>query len=121
MIVSSRSSGPPVLGAHRLLAIAVLCLLCSAGPASGPAFAQEQVGKPIQLVPQTAPDYGTASPAPQSGTGTGQPSAPQGFEIAPLEAVGTDSAGTLEPDKGGLGIDMWRGTDRVRVERLLPL
>ena len=108
MIVSSRSSGRPILGTHRLLAIAVLCLLCAAGLASGPASAQEQVGKPIQLVPQTTPDYGTAPPPPQSGTGagSGQPSAPQGFEIAPLEAVGTDYAGTLEPAKGGLGIDM---------------
>jgi hypothetical protein len=80
-----------------------------------------QVGKPVQLVPQTIPDNGEAPPAPEGGTTTGQPNAPQGFEITPLEAVGADYAGTLEPDKGGLGIDMWRGTDRVRVERLLPL
>src|SRR5204862_4125878 len=87
---------------------------------SAAAVAQTQVGKPIQLVPQTAPDNGEAPP-PQGGTATGQPNAPQGFEITPLEAVGADYAGTLEPDKGGFGIDMWRGTDRVRVERLLPL
>jgi hypothetical protein len=79
------------------------------------------VGQPLQLVPQTTPDYGEAPPAPEEGGGTGQPNAPQGFEISPLEAVGADYAGTLEPDHGGLGIDMWRGTDRVRVERLLPL
>jgi hypothetical protein len=87
--------------------------------ACGPAAAQ--VGQPLQLVPQTTPDYGEAPPAPEEGGGTGQPNAPQGFEISPLEAVGADYAGTLEPDHGGLGIDMWRGTDRVRVERLLPL
>jgi hypothetical protein len=82
-----------------------------------------QVGKPIQLLPQTTPETEVPpAPAPeQGGPQTGQPSAPQGFEISPLEAVGTDYAGTLEPDKGGFGIDMWRGTDRVRVERLLPL
>ncbi len=80
----------------------------------------------MQLVPQTIPDYGEPPPAPEGDTATGQPptgqpTAPQGFEITPLEAVGTDYAGTLEPAEGGFGIDMWRGTDRVRVERLLPL
>jgi hypothetical protein len=120
MTASSRSSGRRILGADRLLAIAVLGLLALAGPVL-PAAAQ--VGKPVQLVPQTTPDYG-ASPLPppeQGGPTTGQPNAPQGFEITPLEAVGTDYAGTLEPDQGGFGIDTWRGTDRVRVERLLPL
>ena len=119
MTASSRSSGRRSLGADRLLAIAVLALLGPMALASGPAAAQ--VGAPVQLVPQTTPDYGEAPPAPEGDTGTGQPSAPQGFEITPLEAVGADYAGTLEPDHGGLGIDMWRGTDRVRVERLLPL
>ena len=70
-----------------------------------------KVGQPIKLLPQTTPDYGEVSPPPE-GTDPGQPTAPQGFEIAPLEAVGTDYAGTLEPGDGGLGIDMWRGTDR---------
>ena len=119
MTASSRSSGRRSLGADRLLAIAVLALLGPMALASGPAAAQ--VGAPVQLVPQTTPDYGEAPPAPEGDAGTGQPSAPQGFEITPLEAVGADYAGTLEPDHGGLGIDMWRGTDRVRVERLLPL
>ena len=121
MTVSNRSSGRRILAAHRLLAIAVLGLLGPGALVSAPAVAQTQVGKPIQLVPQTIPDNGEPPPAPEGGTTTGQPNAPQGFEITPLEAVGADSAGTLEPDKGGLGIDMWRGTDRVRVERLLPL
>jgi hypothetical protein len=117
MTASSRSSGRR--GAIRRLAVAVCGLLTLAGAAA----AQTQVGKPIQLLPQTTPET-EAPPVPapeQGGPQTGQPNAPQGFEITPLEAVGTDYAGTLEPDKGGFGIDMWRGTDRVRVERLLPL
>src|SRR4030095_10629697 len=120
MTASNRSSGRRILDADRLLAIVVLGLLALAGPAL-PASAQ--VGKPGQLVPQTTPDYGAPQPPPseQGGATTGQPHAPQGFEITPLEGVGTDYAGTLEPDKGGFGIDTWRGTDRVRVERLLPL
>ncbi len=117
MTVSSRSSGRRSLGADRLLASAVVGLLGLAGPL---APASAQVGKPVQLVPQTTPEYGGAPPVPEGATAAGQP-APQGFEIVPLEAVGTDYAGTLEPDQGGFGIDMWRDTDRVRVERLLPL
>jgi hypothetical protein len=123
MTVSSRSSSRRrSTGAIRLLAIGVCGLLALAGPPS-PALGQTQVGKPIQLVPQTTPESeAPPAPAPQQGGGTaGQPNAPQGFEVTPLEAVGADYAGTLEPDKGGFGIDMWRGTDRVRVERLLPL
>ncbi len=117
MTASSRSSGRRSLGVERLLAIAVLALagLMALAPAAA------QVGAPVQLVPRTTPDYGEAPPAPEGGAATGQPNAPQGFEITPLEAVGADYAGTLEPDHGGLGIDMWRGTDRVRVERLLLL
>jgi hypothetical protein len=121
MTASNRSSGRRILGPHRLLAVAVLGLLAPLALASVPAAAQTQVGKPIQLVPQTTPGSGEAPPMPEGGTTTGRPSAPQGFEITPLEAVGADYAGTLEPDNGGFGIDMWRGTDRVRVERLLPL
>jgi len=117
MTASNRSSGRRILGAHRLLAIAVLGLLAPLAPAA----AQTPVGKPVQLVPQTIPDTGEAPPATEGGTTPGQPNAPQGFEITPLEAVGADYAGTLEPENGGFGIDMWRGTDRVRVERLLPL
>ena len=120
MTASSRSSSRRrSKGAIRRLAIAVCGLLTLVGAAA----AQTQVGNPIQLLPQTTPETeAPPAPAPEQGAPqTGQPTAPQGFEIAPLEAVGTDYAGTLEPDKGGFGIDMWRGTDRVRVERLLPL
>jgi hypothetical protein len=86
-----------------------------------PGLAAAQVGEPVQLLPQTTPGYETPPPAvPETGTGTGEPTAPQGFEIAPLDAIGTDYAGTLEPEAGGLGLDMWQGTDRIKVERLLP-
>jgi hypothetical protein len=129
MNASSRNSGRRILGAHSLPALAVLALWGLMALASAPAAAQ--VGQPVQLIPQTTPDYGEPPPALEGDTGTGQPptgqpptgqpNAPQGFEITPLEAVGADYAGTLEPAEGGFGIDMWRGTDRVRVERLLPL
>src|SRR5262249_36949393 len=125
MTASSRSSRRRITGAIRLLAIVGCGLLVLTGPppaALAQTETQPQVGKPVQLVPQTTPENDVPSvPPPAQATTPGQPNAPQGFEVTPLEAVGTDYAGTLEPDKGGLGIDMWRGTDRVRVERLLPL
>src|SRR5215470_9612714 len=127
MTASSRSSSRRrSTDAIRLLAIVGCGLLALTGPlpaALAQTETQPQVGKPIQLVPQTAPEneVPSAPTQPQGGGATGQTNVPQGFEVTPLAAVGTDYAGTLEPDKGGFGIDMWRGTDRVRVERLLPL
>jgi hypothetical protein len=128
MTASSRSSSRRrSTGAIRLLAIAGCGLLAlttlPVAQAQTETPTQSQVGKPIQLVPQTTPenDVPSVPPPPQGSDTTAQPTAPQGFEVTPLAAVGTDYAGTLEPDKGGFGIDMWRGTDRVRVERLLPL
>jgi len=86
-----------------------------------PGAVSGQVGQPIQLLPKTTPQYEAPPPdVPDSDTGTAEPSAPQGFEIAPLDAIGTDYAGTLEPEQGGFGLGMWQGTDRIKVERLLP-
>ncbi|MGH6929763.1 MAG: hypothetical protein ACREEV_15705, partial [Dongiaceae bacterium] len=115
MTASSSSSRRFRLAARRVLALAAI------GMAALPGSAAAQVGEPLQLLPQTTPGYETPPPAtPETGTGTGEPPAPQGFEIAPLDAIGTDYAGTLEPEAGGLGLDMWHGTDRIKVERLLP-
>jgi hypothetical protein len=115
MTGSSSSSRRFRVAVRRVFALAAI------GMAVAPGSAAAQVGEPLQLLPQTTPGYETPPPAtPDPGTGTGEPTAPQGFEIAPLDAIGTDYAGTLEPDAGGLGLDMWHGTDRIKVERLLP-
>lgn len=42
------------------------------------------------------------------------------IEIDTLTLVEPDYAGPLEAAEGGFGIEMWRGTDRALVERLLP-
>src|SRR5215468_936060 len=99
---SRRSSRRRSTDAIRLLAIVGCGLLALTGPlpaALAQTETQPQVGKPIQLLPQTTPENDLPSvPAPPQGGGTtGQPNAPQGFEVTPLEAVGTDYAGTLEP------------------------
>ena len=44
----------------------------------------------------------------------------RGIEIDSLQSIDPDTVGTLSAARGGLGIDMWRGTSRELVERLLP-
>jgi tetratricopeptide (TPR) repeat protein len=47
--------------------------------------------------------------------------APEGFTVNALDDVATDYGGTLEPNEGGFGYEMWARTDRALVERLLPI
>src|SRR5215471_12819430 len=89
-------------------------------------MAAAQVGQPRNLLPSSPGDEGTpetAPPAPDTSAppAPGTTTAPKGFEINTLDELGTDYAGPLEASKGGFATDMWRGTDRVKVERLLPL
>src|SRR5262249_38218982 len=43
-----------------------------------------------------------------------------GVEVGTLGSVTPDYGGTLEEGGGGFPLDMWKGTDRALVERLLP-
>jgi len=43
------------------------------------------------------------------------------IEVNPLAEIAPDSIGTLDPGAGGFGIEMWRGSDRRTVTRLLGL
>ncbi len=100
MRVSSPSAG--------FLALALL--LC-------PGFAQAQ-GTPKPLVPQNILP-GDAAKAPARPTPPGNGAAGGAISVDVLEAVGPDSAGTLDDGNGGLGGDMWAGSDRALVEALL--
>jgi hypothetical protein len=117
MTACSRSSRRCRCSADQIGPLVLIGLIC-AGAVAGPAWAQ--VGEPVQLLPRTTPQY-EAPPALPESEASGEPAAPEGFEIDTLDAIGTDYAGTLEPEQGGFGVDMWRGTDRAKVERLLPL
>lgn len=72
---------------------------------------------PAQLQPPaaTADDANPDTPA----TEAEQPAAPA-VEVGELGTVDPDSGGMLEESMGGLGIDMWSGTPRSRIVRLLP-
>jgi hypothetical protein len=115
--------------ARRVAAVGLVALL--AAGAGGAALAQ--VGAPTVLGPATdAPATGTGEggrPTEGQGPGAAVPApsgttvperAPSGIEVAPLPEVRSDYAGALGPEEGGLGTEMWRGTDRALLVRLLP-
>ena len=85
-----------------------------------PAPGAAGVGPPVVLTPPGGGDSdgaaGTAPlPVPEAER------APSGIEVDSLAAVSTDYGGTLDSSTGGLPIDMWRGSDRAFIERLLPV
>jgi hypothetical protein len=104
------------IGAMLAGAIAVLV------PLGAPA----QQDQPIHLQPPqklTPPPGAADAPAASGAGGTiSQPVAAtgSGVQIDSLKKVDPDTAGTLTAEQGGFGADMWRGTDRALVERLLP-
>ncbi len=116
----------------RTRLLLTLGLLCAAGSAA----AQTSTVITNTTIPasQAAPAAGTAPPptaqtlpaqtlpaqtmpAPSVGT-TGTTAG--GVEVGTLGDVTPDYGGTLEEGGGGFPIDMWKGTDRALVERLLP-
>src|SRR5450432_227849 len=56
-----------------------------------------------------------AAPSPGATTTTAS-----GLEVGTLSDVTPDYGGTLQEGAGGFPVDMWKGTDRELVERLLP-
>ncbi len=124
----NRRSGLP-LGLALLAALGVGAASAGAQTTTLPA---SSTGAPVQLLPGAA---APATPPSNSGAGDLQPAAPStaasasgvvptdsrapaGIEV---EEVGASEGygGTLEPAAGGLGIDMWRGTDRAMAETLI--
>ena len=93
------------------------------------AAAQAQQTRPIQLTPQklappTAPASDAApvavsDPSPASDQTTA-PAAAGGVQVGNLQNINPDTAGILSKAQGGLGAEMWLGTDRAIVEKLLP-
>lgn len=77
------------------------------GPAAGSPEHIQQLLKPAEPpAPATIPPAGAA-------TGTG-------VQVGNLQTIDPDTAGTLTSGQGGFGVDMWLGTERSIVERLLP-
>jgi hypothetical protein len=142
--------GSATAGASAIMAIALAAALNGGGAAAqvgppirlGPPAAQPgpmpqpmplpapeqpdapQTGKPQQEAPrQPEPDPPVAATPPTSTAEPRQielPRMPAGIEVAPIGAIDPDSVGVLSEADGGFGPDMWRGTGRALLERLLP-
>lgn len=113
-----------------------------------PALGQTNLGPPKTLVPkpvetlpvqpvppvtpaQPVPGEATVQPAPAAPVTTAQPltdapavvqtpKATAGVQVGSLNEIDPSSVGLLDPGAGGLGTEMWAGSDRGRIERLLP-
>ena len=107
--------GAPPQTLSSLLALALMVAM-----PMGVAMAQQT--QPIHLEPlqklAPPPPGAEASPA----AAQAQPASTSGGEVKvnDLKTVDPDTAGTLTVEQGGFGVDMWRGTDRALVERMLP-
>ena len=93
--------------------------------ATGPAAGQETAYRgPIPLFPDGAPaTLDAPPPALPDEPGEADTTGDKGIsdiEIGELDELDLDSGGILEGSMGGLGIDMWAGSDRARLLRLLP-
>ncbi|MGF1608933.1 MAG: hypothetical protein ACFCUQ_06030, partial [Kiloniellales bacterium] len=127
MIASRARALPPSLRS-RLDAIALALLLALAMGDAVPAHGQESgaspsdPGAPIALEPPTPllPFDPKARQPEGAGPAADAPQV-QGIEINPLDALDPDNLGLLDAGNGGLGEDLWAGSDRDRVTGLLAL
>lgn len=112
--------------------------------------AAAQTGKPRQLIPSgnlapgatgvetepleppgaapSAPPASAAEQPPAAAQGPAPAAEPRPPETAPtdevvvgtLDTVDPSAVGLLDPESGGFGLEMWAGSSRALVERLLP-
>ena len=102
-----------VLRASAASLAALIALAAVALPAGA------QVGAPVRLGPAPPPP-GSDADADSQGQPAVEALPPGGIRVEGLGALDTDAVGTLGDARGGLGVDMWNGTTRALVERLLP-
>ena len=117
-------------------AISIVCAAVSAPldfaraePSVATNWRLAQVGPPIKLErpprrERTEPPVKSepaADPAPIA-TPAGEPvfGRTGTVEVDTLDIVDPDSVGLLDPSQGGFGADLWKGTRKALVERLLP-
>ena len=109
-------------------ALIVVALAIGALGAPAMAGSHSSLNQPLQLVPPATPGP-SITPAPGHSlteTESGQPDQSVAkrtadIEVNALDEIAPDSIGTLDSDSGGFGIQMWQGSERRVVARLLRL
>ncbi len=71
---------------------------------------------PAKLMRPVETEPAAAAAAPQRAPAANQ----TGIQVGALREIDPSSVGLLDPGAGGLGTEMWAGSDRGRIERLLP-
>lgn len=75
-----------------------------------------QTTEPLLIVPEPAPEPVSPSASPPAAEfGVGGDA-----DVVLVEEIDLESVGLYEEADGGFGLDMWRGSARALVERLLP-
>jgi hypothetical protein len=107
-----------------------VALLLAGALLAANAMAQGQVGPPVRLVPAPPAPARPDAPAPPSFAPTLQPAPPlprgetvprlPAVAVGQLQAPDPSNVGLIDPARGGLPFDMWRGTRLATVQALLP-
>jgi hypothetical protein len=126
--MSASRAKRPRAGFRKFAGHAAVLIVALCGAGAGAAGAADQPGQaPTPLIIQ-APSGAASEADRKSEEGGAETSAARsieratirGIEVNRLAELSPDSVGVLDPDNGGFGLDMWRGTDREVVIRLLP-
>ena len=110
----------------RPASLAAILIVALSG--AGAAAAADQPGQAPTPLIIPAPSGAASEPDRKSEEGGAETPAARsveratirGIEVNRLAELSPDSVGVLGPDNGGFGLDMWKGTEREVVARLLP-
>ena len=108
------------------LAIAAIAAIVAPGAAAGAAqiVVAQGLAPPVKLVPPRPASGAPTAPANEQPAATGEAAptaAAPSVEVKTLSKVDPDSVGVIDASEGGFTVDMWDGTDRALMARLLPL
>ena len=91
----------------------------AAGSQSPKAQPSPTMTVPPVSIPSGAPQQGTVETAPSGPTGSTKAMPEKGIKVDTLAAPDPDSLGVLDIGDGGFPADMWAGSDRGLIARLL--
>ncbi len=102
----------------RLTPLAEPAALHQPEPQTSPVKTHRQIPKRIEQLVQ--PSSASSTIAAQKGNFTVDTSSRRSIQVKGLSEIDPNSVGGLSVENGGLGEDMWHGTPRNLIDRLLP-